>query len=62
MWSVCGETLANKYKSKEEGFFRAKLNSLNTQKLLLSEACGMEVKRSIMISNDTVTSRIDDIA
>lgn len=32
------------YKSKDEGFFRAKLNSLNTQKLLLSESFGVEGK------------------
>ena len=41
------ETNHKEYKSKEEGFFRAKLNSLNTQKLLLSEACGMEVKSGV---------------
>ena len=41
------ETNHKEHKSKEEGFFRAKLNSLNTQKLLLSESCGSEPKSGV---------------
>ena len=41
------ETSHKEHKSKEEGFFRAKLNSLNTQKLLLSESCGSEPKSGV---------------
>ena len=32
------ETQHQEHKSKEEGFFRAKLNNMNSQKILLSES------------------------
>jgi hypothetical protein len=36
------ETQHQEHKSKEEGFFRAKLNNMNSQKILLSESCGFD--------------------
>jgi len=41
------ETQHKDHKSKEEGFFRAKLNNMNSQKILLSESCGFDAKRGV---------------
>jgi zinc finger BED domain-containing protein 5/7/8/9 len=41
------ETQHQEHKSKEEGFFRAKLNNMNSQKILLSESCGFDAKRGV---------------